>query len=106
MRHRIIFDSAAAVASLFGTTAAGYGFAMSSLVPGAPGEAYFQEQSGAAGAFCPSPPLWRILHCRWLGKRALQNPVIRLRTATGCSVASAAFRLIVFAVVGALADVR
>jgi hypothetical protein len=106
MRDRILFGSAAAVAFLFGTVALWYGFAMSFLVPGTPGAAYFQKDRVLLGnlPLAASPAV--LCAASWMATRALQKPSIRLRTATLYSVASAAALLIVFLRIGALVHLR
>lgn len=102
MRNTVLLRVSGIVAFIAGTFGLWYGFVMSFLVPGTPGESYFQRDRILLGNLPLVGSLLALSAAGWMFFRSLSEPKITLeRTITFC-IGGAASLGFLYAVLGAL----
>jgi hypothetical protein len=98
----MLLKACGVLAFIAGALGLWYGFAMSFLVPGAPGEPYFQKNRMLLGNVPLLASLLMLSAAGWLFLRSVTRPKLTLGQAITYCVGSAAGLGFVFAVIGAL----
>jgi len=102
MRRKVLLRVSAIVTFIAGTVGLWYGFAMSFLVPGTPGESYFQRDRILLGNLPLVGSMLALAAAGWMIFRSFSEPKITLERAITYCIGGAVGLGFLYAVIGSL----